>query len=241
MDDQNRYKRISQAAQTALNLSHGVKNLLQAVKGGIEVVDYAFEIGDVEHAQKGWAILKRNLYRINKLVLDMLRFSKESEPEFTSCNFNSLISSAAESLKAEADSRGVSVVVQTDDKIGDARLDADRIYDVVLNLVLNAIDAVSDRTGVVNVTTELDSQNGLLILRVSDNGPGVEDAEAIFQPFHSAKTKVGTGLGLPIAQKIVTQHNGKIEVESKPGQGATFTVTLPAGTSEQHGAPLNVL
>jgi len=241
MDDQNRYKRISQAAQTALNLSHCVKNLLQAVKGGIEVVDYAFEIGDVEHAQKGWAILKRNLYRINKLVLDMLRFSKESEPEFTSCNFNSLISSAAESLKAEADSRGVSVVVQTDDKIGDARLDADRIYDVVLNLVLNAIDAVSDRTGVVNVTTELDSQNGLLILRVSDNGPGVEDAEAIFQPFHSAKTKVGTGLGLPIAQKIVTQHNGKIEVESKPGQGATFTVTLPAGTSEQHGAPLNVL
>jgi len=233
MDDQNRYDRISQAAQTALNLSHGVKNLLQAVKGGIEVVDYAFEIGDVEHAQKGWAILKRNLYRINKLVLDMLRFSKESEPEFTSCNFNSLISSAAESLKAEADSRGVSVVVQTDDKIGDARLDADRIYDVVLNLVLNAIDAVSDRTGVVNVTTELDSANGLLILRVSDNGPGIEDAEAIFEPFHSAKTKVGTGLGLPIAQKIVTQHGGTIEVASKPGQGATFIVKLPAGTGKQ--------
>ncbi len=232
MDDENRYQRVSQAAQTALNLSHGVKNLLQAVKGGIEVVDYAFEIGDVEHAQKGWAILKRNLYRINKLILDMLTFSKESEPEFTSCNLNSLVTSAAESLKAEADSRGVSIVLQTDGKIGDTQLDADRIYDVILNLLLNAIDAVSDRTGVVNVTTELDSANGLLILRVSDNGPGIEDIEAIFQPFQSAKAKVGTGLGLPIVQKIVTQHAGSIKVNSTPGQGATFTVILPVRTTE---------
>ncbi len=241
MDDQSRYDRISQAAQTALNLSHGVKNLLQAVKGGIEGVDYAFETGDVERARKGWAILKRNLYRINKLVLDMLTFSKESEPEFASCNLNSLVTSAVESLKAEADSRGVSIVVQTDDKISTARLDADMIYDVVLNLVLNAIDAVSEKAGVVNVTTELDSAKGLLILRVSDNGPGIEDTEAIFEPFHSAKAKVGTGLGLPIAQKIVTQHGGTIEVASTPGRGATFTVKLPRGTSEQHGAPLNVL
>jgi signal transduction histidine kinase len=227
MDDENKYQRVSQAAQTALNLSHGVKNLLQAIKGGIEVVDYAFEIGDVEHAQKGWAILKRNLYRINKLILDMLTFSKEREPEFTNCNLNSLVTSAVESLKAEADSRGVSLVVQTDDKISDVRLDADGICDVVLNLTLNAIDAVSDRTGVVNVTTELDSANGPLILRVSDNGPGIEDTEAIFEPFHSAKPKVGTGLGLPITQKIVTRHGGSIRVDSTPGQGATFTVTLP--------------
>ena len=241
MDDENQYQRVSQAAQTALNLSHGVKNLLQAVKGGTEVVDYAFEIGDIEHAQKGWSILKRNLYRINKLVLDMLTFSKEREPEFTSCNLNSLVTSAAESLKAEADSRGVSLVVQTDDKISNTQLDADGIYDVVLNLALNAIDVVSDRTGVVNVTTELDSAKRLLILRVSDNGPGIADAEAIFEPFHSAKSKVGTGLGLPITRKIVTQHGGSIKVDSTPGQGAIFTVTLPAGTGEQHGAPLNVL
>ncbi len=231
MDDENQYQRVSQAAQTALNLSHGVKNLLQAVKGGIEVVDYAFEIGDIDHAQKGWSILKRNLYRINKLILDMLTFSKEREPEFTSCNLNSLVTSAVESLKAEADSRGVSLVVQTDDKISDARLDADGIYDVVLNLAINAIDAVNDRAGVVNIATEWDSANELLILRVSDNGPGIEDTEAIFEPFHSAKPKVGTGLGLPIVRKIAAQHSGSIKVASTPGQGATFTVTLPARTN----------
>lgn len=229
MDDESSYERVSQAAQTALNLSHGVKNLLQAVKGGIEVVDYAFETGDIERAKKGWPILKRNLYRINKLVLDMLTFSKQREPEFTSCNLNSLVTSAVESLKAEADSRGVSLVVQTDDKIGDVRLDADGIYDVVLNLVLNAIDAVSEGAGVVNVATEVDSEEGLLKLRVSDNGPGIEDAEAIFEPFRSARTRVGTGLGLPIARKIVNQHGGTIEVDSTPGEGATFTVTLPVG------------
>ncbi|MHC5059785.1 MAG: two-component system sensor histidine kinase NtrB [Planctomycetota bacterium] len=228
MDEENRHERISQAAQTALNVSHGVKNLLQAVKGGVEVVDYAFETGDVERAQKGWTILKRNLYRINKLVLDMLTFSKESEPEFTNCNLNSVVTLAVESLRAEADNLGVSLVIQTDDSIPDNQLDADMICDVVLNLVLNAIDAVSEGAGAVNVTTELDSAKGLLILRVSDNGPGVEDADAIFEPFHSAKAKVGTGLGLPIARKIVSQHGGTIKVDSIPGQGATFTVTLQA-------------
>ena len=227
MDDESRYQRVSQAAQTALNLSHGVKNLLQAVKGGVEVVDYGFEIDDIERAKKGWEILKRNLYRINKLVLDMLTFSKESEPVLGRCRFNRLVESVAESLRPEADSRGVSIVLQTDDKIGDVQLDADKIYDVVLNLVLNAVDAASDRGGIVNVATELDSQKELLILRVTDNGPGIADTEAIFQPFHSAKPKVGTGLGLPIVRKIVTQHAGSIEVDSKPGRGATFTVTLP--------------
>jgi len=227
MDDESRYQRVSQAAQTALNLSHGVKNLLQAVKGGVEVVDYGFEIDDIERAKKGWEILKRNLYRINKLVLDMLTFSKESEPVFGRCRFNRLVESVAESLRPEADSRGVSIVLQTDDKIGDVQLDADKIYDVVLNLVLNAVDAASDRGGIVNIATELDSQKELLILRVTDNGPGIADTEAIFQPFHSAKPKVGTGLGLPIVRKIVTQHAGSIEVDSKPDRGATFTVALP--------------
>ena len=231
MEDKNRYQRASQAAQTALNLSHGVKNLLQAVKGGIEVVDYAFEIGDIEHAQQGWSILKRNLYRINKLVLDMLTFGTEHKPVFKNCNLNNLVTSAAESLNAQADSRGVSLVVQTDDKIRDTRLDADGIYDVILNLVLNALDAVSDRTGVVNITTALDSAGGRLMLRVSDNGPGIADTETIFEPFHSAKPKVGTGLGLAITKKIVTLHEGSIKVDSTPGRGATFTVMLPLRTS----------
>ncbi|MCK5173663.1 MAG: histidine kinase, partial [Planctomycetes bacterium] len=69
MDDENRQQRISQAAQTALNLSHGVKNVLQAVKGGIEVVDKGLEINDIQRARRGWKILRKNLNQIEKLVL----------------------------------------------------------------------------------------------------------------------------------------------------------------------------
>ena len=65
------------------------------------------------------------------------------------------------------------------------------------------------------------------MVRITDDGPGIEDVNAIFEPFYSTGKKTHTGLGLPVAKKIITQHNGTIEVQSKPGKGATFTIKLP--------------
>ena len=79
----------------------------------------------------------------------------------------------------------------------------------------------------MTITTEQDAAAGLLIVRVQDNGPGIEDTESIFLPFHSTKGRMGTGLGLPIARKIVLAHKGTIEVESIVGEGTIFTVKLP--------------
>jgi signal transduction histidine kinase len=98
---------------------------------------------------------------------------------------------------------------------------------VVLNLVLNALDAVEERTGEISVTTRYDVQNNSAILTVSDNGPGIANSEAIFKPFHTSKKKAGIGLGLPITKKIVELHSGQIIVQSEPPKGADFIVTLP--------------
>jgi len=92
---------------------------------------------------------------------------------------------------------------------------------------LNAIDAVESDTGVIEVGTRSDAGQNRVTLTVSDNGAGIADTETIFEPFRSSKPKVGTGLGLPIARKIVSQHGGTIHVESQPGEGATFIVSLP--------------
>ncbi len=226
MDNDKRQERVSQAAQTALNLSHGVKNILQAIRGGRDVVDLSLEINDIARAKRGWHILCENLDKIEKLVLDMLQFSKDSKLNIKRSDFNAVVGSTAESLRAGAEESGKQIKVSVDKDIKPIEIDADKMYNVVLNLVLNAVYAVSEGTGVVEVATEAKGET--VILRVSDNGPGVEDTESIFEPFHTTKAKVGTGLGLPIVRKIVNQHKGTIEVKTQPHKGAVFTVTLPA-------------
>ncbi len=226
MDNDKRQERVSQAAQTALNLSHGVKNILQAIRGGRDVVDQSLETNDIERAKRGWEILGENLDKIEKLVLDMLQFSKDSKLNIKRSDFNAIVRSAVDPLRAGAQEDGKQITVSVDKDIKPIEIDADKMYDVILNLVLNAVYAVPEGTGVVEVATEVKGET--VILSVSDNGPGVEDTESIFEPFHTTKAKVGTGLGLPIARKIVNQHGGTIEVKNQPQKGVVFTVTLPA-------------
>lgn len=220
-------QRMAEAGQTAVNMSHGIKNVLQAVSSGRDVVDYGLKIGDIERVKRGWNILNRNLARIQKLVINMLKYSRESKPEFKACQFNRVVESAIDTIRPVAEQKGVKITIDVDDHLGIVQLDSDKMQDVIINLVINAVDAVVPDKGAVHISTRLERQAGKFKLIVSDNGSGMTDTESIFLPFHSAKAKMGTGLGLSIARKIVHQHSGTIEVQSKLGEGSTFTVSIP--------------
>ncbi len=220
-------QRMMQAGQAALNLSHGIKNILQAVRSGEDVMDDAFSHQDIDQAKKAWGILKRNLDKIQKLVLDMLKFSKSDQPQRQLCQFNRLVETVVQMVRPQADERQVGIVIQADEDMPQVQVDPDQMQDVVMNLILNAIEAVDPQTGQVTVHTELQSEPRELVLRVSDNGKGIEDMETIFEPFHSEKPHVGTGLGLSIAKKIIQMHKGTIDVQSLPGEGSIFTVQIP--------------
>ena len=220
-------KRVMEAGQAALNMSHGVKNILQAIRSGQDVVDDAFSYNDIEQAKKGWNILRRNLEKIQKVVLDMLKFCRETPPKMQPCQFNRLVESVAEILRPQADQRQVGLTLQLDEHIGQVTVDPDQMQDVVMNLTLNAIEAVSPQAGQVTVHTELDKGTSELVLRVSDNGKGIEDTDIIFEPFYTDKQGQGTGLGLAITRKIVQNHHGRIDVKTLLGEGAIFTVRIP--------------
>lgn len=220
-------QRLLATGQAALNLSHGIKNLLQAVSTGKEVVDAALVRGDIDPARKGWNILKRNLEQIQKLVLDMLKFSKDLELKIQPCQFNRLVENTAGLSQPQAQMRSVAVTFNLEENIGLVRLDPDRMQDVILNLTMNAVEAVEPGKGNVTVATEIDHDKNMLILRVSDNGPGIDDLSNLFEPFFSTKGQMGVGLGLAIVRKIVVQHKGSVDAQSIPGQGTTFTVRLP--------------
>jgi signal transduction histidine kinase len=219
-------QRMMQAGQAALNMSHGIKNILQAVRSGQDVMDDAFGYRDIDQAKKAWQILKRNLEKIEKLVLDMLKFSRQEQPKIQACQFNRLAESVVNLLRPQAQQKQAVLTLQVDEELGLVPVDPDQMQDVIMNLVMNAIDAVG-ANGEITVHTELDRQAGQAVLRVSDNGKGIEDTEIIFEPFHTDKPNVGTGLGLTIARKIVQMHKGTIEAQSVPGEGSIFTVRLP--------------
>jgi signal transduction histidine kinase len=116
-----------------------------------------------------------------------------------------------------------------------ASFDPEGLHRAILNVVTNALDAASEReTGTVQVATAHLSDRGLFQVIVQDNGPGIaaEDIEKIFTPFQSKKGSRGTGLGLPVSQKILKEHGGQILVDSAPGKGAKFTLEFAASIAD---------
>lgn len=223
-------KRLVEAGKATLNLSHSVKNIMQMVGGAAEVIDFGLRSNQIHRVKKSWDILMPNLQRLRKFMLDMLDYSKERNLEPGPCDFNRVIHGAIESLKSQLKQKGSTLNIKIDREMPIIEMDGERILEMSLNIILNAIDIVDRDTGVVNVSTEYLKDKNAVQLCVADNGPGMSDEMKIkiFTPFESGNNKFGTGLGMPIAKQVVEQHKGQIEIETELGKGTTFKITLPA-------------
>ncbi|MHC4336977.1 MAG: GAF domain-containing sensor histidine kinase [Planctomycetota bacterium] len=228
-------ERLITAGQISLKITHSIKNILQLVSGSAEVIDFGLRTNEIHRVKRSWNIMKPNLDRIKKFMLDMLDFSRERHLELGPCKFNAVVQSAIESLSSQLKQKKAKLHIRVDQQIPTIELDGERIHEMATNLILNAVDIVDDETGVVTVETKYVPEKNVIHLSVTDNGPGIseEAKEKIFQPFQSTKNKLGTGLGLAIAKKIIEQHKSKIEIDSEIGKGTTFRVILPAKIIEE--------
>jgi len=210
-------------------LSHHIKNILQALGAGIELVGMGLNQGDPDKAKQSWPVVQRNLARINEMILNMLAFSKERQPLLESIDLNEVLTDCVELIVGQADERGVAVLTDFADMPSIAA-DAAGLRQVVLNLLNNALDAVGDGTGALTVSSRYDAMDRNVVIQIIDNGGGIdpEEMDRIFTPFYSSKGHKGTGLGLTVARKVCQEHRGKIEVQSKLNEGTTFTLTFPA-------------
>ncbi len=226
-------ERLAAVGETVAHLSHHIKNILQALDAGVELVEKGLEADDAGKAKKSWPIVQRNLERINGLILNMLAFSKSRQPLLENVNVNHVIRECTDLFAGQADERGVALLTDLDD-MPPIPADAGGLSQALLNLVTNALDAVEDDKGVVTVASKYDSMHRQVTIRVFDNGSGIEEdqIDRIFTPFFSSKGQKGTGLGLAVARKVAEEHHGSIDVDSSVGEGTTFTITLPALTPE---------
>ena len=236
-------ERLAAAGEAVAYLSHYIKNLLQGVRSGADVLGRGLERQDFAQATEGWRIVDRNLDKSYNLMLNMLAFSKDREPRLEMLQLNRVVDDAVALVQKQADAAKVVVLADLDDAAPPFPLDYDGIHQVILNLLTNAVDAVPRGDGLVNVRTRYDVAGKQVILSVADNGPGVPEdrRSAVFEAFLSTKGHGGTGLGLAVARKIVGELSGNIELISPPEGGAVFEVTLPtvpalpASPGDTHG------
>jgi len=222
-------ERLAAVGETVASLSHHIKNILQALGAGTDLVEMNLERDDLGSAKQAWPIVQRNLERINTMILNMLAFSKDREPLLENININQVLTDCVDLFTPKADERAVAVLTDFDD-VPPIPADMSGLRVGIMNLLTNALEAVEDNTGVVTVTSRYDSMNRDVLIGVADNGGGIpgEQVDQVFDPFWSSKGQGGTGLGLTVTQKVVREHQGQIDVRSRVGEGTTFTITLPA-------------
>ena len=226
-------ERMAAIGQTVAGLSHYVKNILYGLKGGVYVLNKALGRQDNEKMQSGWEMIERNIGRISVLVMDLLTYSKEREPEPKNCFPNQIVEEVCTLLIPKASEHDIEITPLLDPLLGEVYMDPQAIHHPALNLITNALDACifdpdSKEKWWIKVSTALE-EGHMIKLEVSDNGSGMsqETADKLFSSFFSTKGQSGTGLGLLVTEKIVKENGGNINVNSELGKGTAFTIYLP--------------
>ena len=224
-------ERLAAIGETTAALSHSIKNILQALRGGADVVEMGLRNANLDQARKGWGIVERNFDKIYNLTLNLLAYSKPREPNIELVQPRKIINECIELLAGTANERGVMAVADVDRDVPAVPMDPDGIHQVLMNLLTNALDAMRPNQpgGLIRVTGRYDAKDKAMVIEVIDNGVGIEPAMGrhLFELFHSTKGNRGTGLGLAVAKKIIDEHEGSITATSTPGEGTTFTLRLP--------------
>ncbi len=221
--------RLAAIGETVASLSHSIKNILQGLRGGADVVGLALKKDDIELARRGWDILSRNLDRIYTLTLNMLAFSKQRQVEVELVNVADLLNEVVELIQPQCARKKVAVITDFDHDIDPIPADSGAIHQVLMNVLSNAIDAVKSDEGVITITAENVKDMEEVRLTIGDNGSGIDPGELrrVWVPFHSTKGIRGTGLGLSVSRKIIAEHHGHIDIQSELEKGTTVTIVLP--------------
>jgi signal transduction histidine kinase len=226
-------ERLAAIGQTIATLAHAIKNIIGGLTGGMFVLEKGMELSNEEYRAQGWEMLKGNVAKIKNLSLGLLNYAKDREPDFELCDPNNPVREVFNLMLPRAKDVGVKLKMELAEDLNYTLLDAEGIHSCLLNLVTNAIDACADFECVTRtlevVIRSLNVDGWTVEYQVEDNGCGMdaETRKQVFNNFFSTKGSKGTGLGLMITRKVITEHGGEIELTSEKGKGSIFSIRLP--------------
>ena len=242
-------ERLASIGETVASLAHCIKNISTGLGGGMYMVHTGMAKEKPNMIDEGWSMFQRNLERVSDLVLDLLRYARQTEPQLTPCILNDIVSEVVRVFKKYADDNQTKLNKVLDPNIAEVYIELDSIQRMIGHLVSNAIDACiydadASKKWKVTVTTraETDVDSGdIIIIEVTDNGCGMTDEikSHLFHKFFTTKAGRGIGLGLLVTQKIIRDHGGEVSVESEFGKGTTVLVRLPVKVPEEYSQALS--
>ncbi len=219
----SRAEHLATLGELAAGLAHEIRNPLAGIAGVMEIVSR--DLPDTSPARDVVKDVRGEVLRVNRIVTDLLDTARPGPAEYRMTDLNATVEHAVIFARQQTLAHPVKVEFHKAPGLPPVEHDSHRIHQVLLNLLLNSIQAI-DGSG--RVVVEVAEDDGLARVSVIDNGQGIpaEHLPNIFRPFYTTKGK-GTGLGLSLAQRIVEDHGGRIEVSSEVGQGSRFDVYLP--------------
>lgn len=235
-DELLKTERLATIGETVTGLAHCIKNILTGLGGGMYMVHTGMLKEKHEMLEEGWAIFQRNVERVSDLVLDLLRYAKQTIPQRRAYRFNDIVATAVQIFEKEASDHHIKLIKDLDPDLPEVYVERDGIHRMLINLISNAVDACiydKDTTKgwevIVKTKLERDAESKeYVLIEISDNGCGMTDEvkAELFQRFFTTKMGRGIGLGLLVSQKIIFEHNGDILIDSKAGEGTAVFVRL---------------
>ena len=218
------------------SISHGIKGLMTGLDGGIYKIESGLEKENPDGIREGWGMVRLMIERIRNMVMDILYYAKERELQWERVNVRELAQEAAQIIEHKTDRRGIDLVREFAENLGDFEVDAGVVLTALINILENAVDAcLADQDKPDHrIRFSAWAEDEEVVFEIDDNGIGMdtETRENLFTLFYSSKGNRGTGLGLYISNKTVRRHGGSIDVESEPGQGTRFTIRIPKNPPE---------
>ena len=217
-------EKLSTIGELSARIAHDIRNPLSVIKNSAQLIKLGQKNMDPK-TKSYWEHLERGIYRISHQVNDVLDFIKTSPLKKKPTKISSILHDAYERITIP-DKIKINLP-KTDATIP---CDSDKLETVFVNLIMNSIQAIGDRVGIVNINL-IDESDDVLLITVKDTGPGIPHnlIPKIFDPLFTTR-QIGTGLGLPSCKNIIEQHGGSIDVSSVLGKGATFLIRLSKKT-----------
>jgi two-component system, NtrC family, sensor histidine kinase HydH len=218
-----RQEKLAALGGLAAGVAHEIRNPLSSIKG--LATYFAEKFADGSPDRRLAHVMTQEVDRLNRVISELLEFARPPDIKKKSTDINLLLEHSLQLIAQDAHAKKIVIRRRFSENLGHVAVDPDRLSQCLLNLYLNAIQAMPDG-GYLTVGSEA-AGGGQLRIRIEDSGGGIlpEDIDRIFNPYYTTKPQ-GTGLGLAIVHKIMEAHEGRVQVESTPGKGTHFTLTL---------------
>jgi signal transduction histidine kinase len=225
-----RRERMAEIGNFSMMIAHELKNPLGIIKGSIDIIAKEGVKSKVRKTMIEY--IQDEVRRLNRLVEDFLSFARPKPAHKSMININQVVNKMVTMVPLqEFNEKEIALQVQLAPDVRDVNVDEHQVYQALLNVFTNAVQAIPERGDIIISTA---NQKGGVVIEVTDSGIGIsdEEKEKVFEPFFTKKQR-GTGLGLAVVKKIMDNHNGEIRINDRQGGGTVFSLWLPGnGTAD---------